>query len=220
MIRTLALIPARAGSKGIPGKNRRLFHGRPLVSWAIDIGIETCDKAYVSTDDPGVALIGLQAGAGLITRPESLARDETSMAAVVQHALIELDHLRPHIVVLLQPTSPLRTVEHVQKALRLLETKEADSVVSVVRVPAHHSPDYVGRIKEDRIVFPSTTRRQDVRPVYYRDGTVYVVRAEFAREGSLYGHKCIPMILPEHESAIIDTEEDWQRAEALMKVTA
>ena len=216
-MRTLALIPARAGSKGLVGKNVREFCGKPLWVWAAEIGLATCDKTYLSTD-LSVLKINLH-GVGFIRRPHELAQDDTPMAAVIQHAMVELDHLRSDVLVLLQPTSPLRTVEHVQEALRLLVAKEADSIVSVVKIPAHHSPDYAGIIKpDDRIVFPYTSRRQDVRPAYYRDGTVYVVRAEFAREGNLYGHKCIPMILSEYESATIDNENDWTRAEAMMKV--
>jgi len=219
MTRTLALIPARAGSKGLPGKNVRDFCGKPLWVWAAEIGLQTCDKTCVSTD---LSVLNAKLnGVYFIRRPSELAQDDTPMYAVAQHAILELDHLRPDILVILQPTSPLRAVEHVQEALRLLETRQADSVVSVVKIPSHHCPDYAGIIKpDDRIVFPYTTRRQDVRPAYYRDGTVYATRTEFIREGNLYGHKCIPMILSEWESATIDTEEDFKRAEKMMKVPA
>lgn len=217
MTRTLALIPARSGSKGLPGKNVRPFCGKPLLLWAIEIGLETCDRTVVSTDSADYAILASLQGCDVLERPESLARDDTPMLEVVQNAL---NALRSDVVVLLQPTSPLRTTEHVLEALRLLEVKQADSVVSVVQIPQHMSPDYSGSIKEDgRLVFSPAIRRQDTRLAYYRDGTVYVTRAEFIREGSLYGHKCIPLIIPADESATIDSEEDWKRAEAMMRVS-
>ncbi len=215
-MKTLALIPAKARSVGLPGKNARHFCGKPLYAWAVQIGLETCDRTVVSTD-AYLGPVDLDA-AEIWYRPMRLAQDDSPMLEVVQDALAAFP---ADVVVLLQPTSPLRTLDHVERALGMLITKEADSIVSVVQIPQHCSPDYAGTIKDDgRITFPPATRRQDTRPAYYRDGTVYVTRAEFIREGSLYGHRCIPMVIPANESATIDTEEDWQRAEAMMKVSA
>lgn len=219
-MRTLALIPARAGSKGIPHKNTRILCGKPLWAWAYAIGNETCDQAWISTNDPGL-------GFGMtkrLARPPQLAQDDTPMLPVVQHAL---DRLKADVVVLLQPTQPLRTAEHVRAALRMLEETKADSVVSVVEIPAHLSPDYVLRLSvcgklwtwlDAEHCDASPKRRQDVTPAFYRDGTVYAIRREVIEFGSFYGEDCRALRIPANESCTIDTPEDWDRAEALMRL--
>lgn len=124
---TLALVPARGGSKGIPGKNMRPFDGKPLFTHAVVIGLETCDRTYVTTDDQSTADTALAHGAYLIV--SSVHGDTTSMLAVVQDALqlLTLDDgdSLPDVVVLLQPTQPLRTIGHVQLALEMLEIGRA-----------------------------------------------------------------------------------------------
>lgn len=230
-MRTLALIPARAGSKGILGKNLRPFGGIPLMYRALAIGQETCSVARISTNLPHVE------GPMILRRPDDLARDDTPMLPVVQHALrwFTERHDAPDVVVLLQPTQPLRTKLHVLTALRLLEETGADSVVSVVRIPEHYSPDYVcdipgappgilrpflsRSIEQDRPLMdqPMVTRRQDCHPAFSRDGTVYAIRRATIEAGSLYGSHCVPLVIPAHESCNLDTEDDWTRAEAMVK---
>lgn len=211
-MKTLALVPARSGSKGVPGKNTRDFCGRPLMAWAIQIGRLTCDETYVSTDDPNIGLLASQYGAKVIVRPAELATDEAPMLPVIQHALAALEGtFEPDVVVLLQPTQPLRTAEHVRRAMTLL-TDDWDSVVSVVESV---SPDLISMIYAGRLILPSeVTRRQDARPGYVRDGTVYVIRREAIDEGTLYGD-CRAMVIPAGESVNIDTEEDWRQAERM-----
>lgn len=226
----LAIIPARAGSKGLPGKNKREFSGRPLVSWAIDAGRETCAGVCVTTDDAEVMRLARPL-AFVIDRNPALAGDDVPMVAVVADAVgAYRAHVEPDTIVLLQPTAPLRRPEHIRAALALLERTGADSVVSVVEIPAHYSPDYSCHIDEDGDLRPNVlnceygasfeggpTRRQDCEKAYSRDGTVYVTRRATIEAGSLYGRRCVPLIIPPHESANIDTEEDWQRAEEIMR---
>jgi CMP-N-acetylneuraminic acid synthetase len=219
-MKTVALIPARAGSRGLPGKNVRDFLGKPLMAWAIEVGLETCDQTFVSTENDWIAKRAKQCGAKVIKRRRGLAQDKTPMLAVVQHALEELPIIAPDVVVLLQPTQPLRTAEHVRRALDMLKDESLDSVVSVVEVPAHFSPDYVMRIEEGQLLPWSNgnlIRRQDARTVYSRDGTVYAVRSEVVKAGSLYGKKCAPMLMHGMESCNIDDAEDWCRAERMMR---
>ena len=217
-MRISALVPARGGSKGMPRKNRKLFCGRPLLQWAVEVGLESCDRVYVSTEDPGLAVLGQAAGAEVILRPEILAEDDTPMLEVVKHAVENID---ADILVLLQPTQPLRRVEHVNQGLAVLERTGADSVVSVVEVPQHYAPDYVMRVDDRDCLEPflqrprTPTRRQDCRPAYSRDGTVYVMPRETIEGGSLYGDTCRPLIIPMSESSNLDTVEDWTRAEHL-----
>lgn len=242
-VRTLALIPARAGSKGIKNKNLRDFNGRPLVAWAIAVGRVVADDTIVSTDSDEIAAMAARCGAGILQRPSFLATDEASMFDVVLHATMEIPV--GDVILLLQPTQPLRTSEHVRAAKKLLTETGADSVVSVVEIPAHYSPDYAVRINHPMLPGPrvqpyidrSTTfrahyggqvlapmdgldamprARQECDKAYSRDGTVYAIRRKTIENGSLYGDKCVPLIIPSHESVNLDTEEDWQRAEAMV----
>jgi CMP-N,N'-diacetyllegionaminic acid synthase len=123
------------------------------------------------------------------------------------------------VIVLLQPTSPLRRPSHVRDAVTMLRETKADSVVTVVELPRHLSPDYVMRI-DDGLLRPflpdgaPLTRRQDARPAYSRDGTVYACwRATLDRWGTIYGERCQPLIVNAADSLSIDTPDDWAEAE-------
>lgn len=223
-MKTLALVPARSGSKGIPGKNIRMFAGKPLLAWAVEVGKATCDLTLVSTDSADYARIAESYGAGVIMRPPELAADETPMLPVIQHALASswVGHgtWRPDLVVLLQPTSPLRTAEQVRATLEIQGTW--GSLVSVGRIPAHFAPDYALRIEgvfltgyQANESMSTVQRRQDARPAYYRDGLVYVIRRQVIEAGSLYGRFSYPIFLAE-DSLPLDTEADWEKAEAAM----
>jgi len=221
-VRTLAVVPARKGSRGLPGKNTRLFKGIPLVAHAIRIGLKTCDRVLVTTDDPLVAEIAQEYEVEVVNRPPELAQDDTPMLPVLQHAL-QASQYRPDLVVLLQPTSPLRKVRHVMDALKLIEETGADSVASVVEVPAHYS--IYAQLCEDSCKpgaikgaagweldeMPGT--RQACAPTYVRDGSVYIFRAIRIEAGRLYGYDCRPVLLDPKESSTIDTAEDWRLAE-------
>jgi CMP-N,N'-diacetyllegionaminic acid synthase len=223
----LGLVPARSGSKGVPGKNTRLLAGRPLLEYAACAGRDSgvIDRLVLSTDSPEIAEIGRRVGLEVpFLRPVELAADETPMLPVVRHALDALDRQgwRADIIVLLQPTSPLRRPEHVRAAVETLRETGADSVVTVVEVPRHLSPDYVMRI-ENGLLKPflpdgaNIARRQDARVAYARDGTAYVCwRATIERFGSLYGESCLPLILEPRESLSIDSVDDWTTAERIL----
>lgn len=231
-MKVMALIPARGGSKGIPGKNIRPFAGSSLLARAVDVGREVSNIVLVSTDSLAIGNAALVAGAGYILRPDELATDEAPMLGVVQHALAHsLVGAVVDVVVLLQPTQPLRTADHVYAALMLLQETGADSVVSVVEIPAHYSPDYACALAGDRLtsweqqvepplrsfrLLDAAKRRQDARPAFSRDGTVYAIRRETIEAGSLYGADCRAIVIPAHESVNIDTEDDWRRAEAMV----
>ncbi|MCX6553086.1 MAG: acylneuraminate cytidylyltransferase family protein [Acidobacteria bacterium] len=220
----LGLVPARAGSKGVPGKNTRLLAGRPLLAYTADAARASgvIDRLVLSTDDPAIAEVGR--GLNIETpflRPAELAADDSPMFPVIVHALsaLEAGGWIPDIVVLLQPTSPLRRPDHIVHAVRTLVDVGADSVVSVVELPRHLSPDYVMRLEQGLLVsfLPDgvrVTRRQDARAAYVRDGTVYACwRKTVLEQGSLYGRLSHPLILPASESLSIDTIDDWHEAE-------
>lgn len=220
----LAVVPARAGSKGLPGKNERPLAGKTLVARAAEAARASgvVDRAILSTDSERIAAIGREAGLEVpFLRPPELARDETPMQPVIEHAVIELERggERADVVLVLQPTAPLRTGAHVARAVALLEETGADSVVTVVEIPKHLSPHYAMRIDGGRLApfLPdgaSVTRRQDVEPAYTRDGTVYAVRRNVLVERhDLYGDDCRPLVLDASESVNVDTAEDWKEAE-------
>jgi CMP-N,N'-diacetyllegionaminic acid synthase len=218
----LGLVPARGGSKGIPDKNIRPLAGRSLLEYAVRAASGVVDRTVLSTDSERIAAEGRRAGLEVpFLRPADLARDDTPMLPVIEHAVdtLEQQGWSPEIIVLLQPTSPLRTPDHIRRAVEQLRESGADSVVTVVELPRHLSPDYVMRIEDGRLVpfLPEgvrVTRRQDARPAVVRDGTVYAFwRRTLRTTGSIYGTNCQPLVVPARESITIDTPEDWDEAE-------
>lgn len=220
----LALVPARGGSKGIPDKNIRPLGGHTLLHYAAQAALASgvIDRTVLTTDSDRVAAEGRRAGIEVpFMRPAALAQDDTPMLPVIEHAVnaLTVGGWEPEIVVLLQPTSPLRTGAHIRTAVQALRDTGADSVVTVIELPRHLSPDYVMRIEEGRLVpfLPEgtrITRRQDTRPAFVRDGTAYVFWTRtFGEMRSIYGEHCHPLVIPARESITIDTPDDWEAAE-------
>ena len=226
-LRILGLVPARGGSKGVPGKNVRPLAGHTLLEYAARVARESgvLDRIILSTDSSQVAEAGRRAGLEVpFVRPAALAADDTPMVPVIEHALAELSRQpwSPEIIVLLQPTSPLRRPDHIREAVSMLRETVADSVVTVVEVPRHLSPDYVMRIDGGRLkpFLPDgagVTRRQDARAAYSRDGTVYAFRrSTIERTGGIYGEDCRPLLIAARDSLSIDSPADWDEAERLL----
>lgn len=223
----LGIVPARGGSKGVPGKNVRPLAGHTLLEYTARAARESgvLDRVILSTDSLEIADAGRRAGLEVpFMRPAALAADDTPMVPVIEHALGEIARhgWSPDIVVLLQPTSPLRRPEHIRDAVAMLRETEADSVVTVVELPRHLSPDYVMRIDGGRLkpFLPEgarVTRRQDARPAYSRDGTVYAFRRSTIEQlGGIYGNDCRPLLIDTSDSLSIDSQADWDEAERLL----
>lgn len=225
-LRVLGLIPARAGSKGVPGKNIRELAGRPLLAYAIEAArlSGVVSRIVVSTDSSSIAAVAAQFGAEVpFLRPPELATDVTPMLSVVQHAVAEFEARgwSAEVIVLLQPTQPLRRAEHVRLSVEMLQREPCDSVVSVVPIPSHFAPHYAMAIRDGRLepYLPNGaryTRRQDVPTAYYRDGTVYALRRHVLEAGSLYGSTARPLVISSDETITIDCWDDWHKAEALL----
>jgi N-acylneuraminate cytidylyltransferase len=220
----LGVIPARGGSKGIPGKNVRMLGGKPLLGYAADAAHDSgvIDRLILTTDSEEIAEIGRAVGIEVpFIRPPELAEDDTPMLATLEHAVgrVEREGWQPELVVLLQPTAPLRRGEHIAEAVRILRGTACSSVVSVVAIPAHYSPQYAMRIDAGRLVsfLPEggrVVRRQDADPAFSRDGTVYAMRRDILmEEHDIYGDDCRPLVIPVAESLNLDTQDDWQAAE-------
>lgn len=229
-VNVVALIPARTGSKGIPGKNFRVLPGasRSLVQMAADCaaaaGIAHItvigDVGCYDVDDAGRMRIGVDLGPPIthwMVRPTILARDDSPMLGVVQHYLRETDGPDDQAILLLQPTQPLRTPAHLTAAIALLRDSDADSVVSVVPVKPTDHALWQGQIAPDGSVdhaWDVVTRRQDIPPAVKRDGTVYAFcRRTVDTYGSLYGRVCRPLLIDPADTCELDTLDDWAALE-------
>lgn len=228
----LGLITARGGSKGIPRKNLAHLAGRPLLAYTCDaaLGSSRLTRVVLSTDDEEIAAVGRGLGVEVpFLRPGDLAVDDASSLDVVLHAIGWMqanDGWSPEAVVVLQPTSPLRKAQHLDRAVHLLETTGADTVVSVVRVPHQFNPHKVLQIVDGLLVphQPSASvgpvpQRQAVPPLYARNGpAVLAVRCVSILCGQgFYGGSVIPMEMGKLESIDIDDNDDLVLAEALLK---
>jgi len=225
-MRILALIPARGGSKGLPGKNIRPFAGKPLLQHAFEAAVASgvIDRVVLSTDDARIAHVAASIGLEVpCLRPSEFARDDSPMIDVVLHMVGHLGGLgyHPDAVMVLQPTSPLRTPGHLRRAMQLLAGH--DSVCSVVAVAKECNPYSMMKMRGDGFldfIVPEgagIVRRQDLPPAYRRDGTVFLTRtAVLIGQRTFYGQRCVPLPLADSEAVNIDSIEDWHRAEALL----
>lgn len=214
----VALIPARGGSKGIPRKNLAPLGGKPLLQWSIDAAraAETVTRVVVSTDDDEIAATA--EGAEVLRRPAELAGDDVPMLPVIRHAL---ESFPCEVLVLLQPTSPLRRAEHVDDAVRLLQDTGADTVVSVVPVPHRYTPESLLALEGNRLVRvsgsePQTLRRQDKETLYARNGPAVLALRVEALGDSLNEGDVRPYLMEERDSVDIDTPFDLELAELLL----
>jgi CMP-N-acetylneuraminic acid synthetase len=223
----LGVIPARGGSKGVPGKNLATVAGRPLLAYTADAARTSrrLSRTVVSTDD--VAIADAARGLGLdvpFMRPATLAADDVPMLPVLQHALAAIREQGDDVdvLVLLQPTSPMRRAEHIDAAVAMLETSGADSVVSVVDVPHQFNPVSVMTLAGDRLrpfmAGAAPTRRQDKPRLFARNGpAVVAVRAAVVAAGSLYGEDCRPLLMTMEDSLDVDTAFDLHLADLLLR---
>lgn len=228
MTKILGIIPARGGSKGIPGKNIRMLGGKPLIYYAARAARESglVDRLILTTDSTQIAEVGKELGIEVpFIRPAHLAQDDTPMFPVIDHAVqfVENEGWQPDIILLLQPTAPLRKPEHLQAAVKILTEEKCDAVASVVEVPQHYAPDFVLKLEEGRLKpfldgAEKVTRRQDTRTAFSRDGTIYAFwRDVFIHKRSIYGDDCRPLLIPRDMSCNLDTMEDWGEVEQKIK---
>lgn len=215
----VALIPARGGSKGIPRKNLAQVAGKPLLAWTIEaaIGATSVDRVVVSTDDDEIARAAEALGAEVLRRPGELSGDETLMADVARHAVeaLSLDD----VLVVLQPTSPLRRAEHIDDAVALLSETAADGVVSLVEVPHNFEPGSLVRLDGDRVerLGDSVPRRQAKPTLYARNGpAVLVLRAEHIGD-DLYGGDLRGYVMSTRDSLDVDGPFELELADALLR---
>lgn len=221
----IAIIPARGGSKGLPGKNVRPLNGKPLIAYAIEEALKAkhIDRVIISTDDEEIAHVAVEYGAELpFMRPAELASD-TAMAVdnyIYTIGRLEEESGKPiDAFVVLQPTSPLRIAEDIDGAIELFEQKGADSVISYCQeahpVTWHKYLDEEGRF--ENIFDANIKNRQENRTSYYPNGAVYVFRTSMIRDRKYYTDKSYAYVMPRTRSVDIDFIEDFEYAEFLLK---
>jgi CMP-N,N'-diacetyllegionaminic acid synthase len=232
-LKVLGVVTARGGSKGIPGKNLKLLGGKPLIAYTLESAAASAvfDRVILSTDDEDIAAAARNRGCEVpFMRPASLAGDETPHLPVLQHAvdwLREHQQYRPDVVMILQPTSPLRRPQDIREAVRLLAESGADSVLTVSEVPAHVHPMRMLRVAEDGTatllvsgepVRRRINRRQDLPAAWLMNGSIYAFRTAVlsASEPSLYGDRTVALPVPDPFGLSIDDPDDWLAAEAAL----
>lgn len=224
----LGVIPARGGSKGVPGKNIRPVLDKPLIAYAIECGLKcpSIDHLIVSTESQEIASIARKCGADVpFMRPRELAEDTTPMLPVLQHAVVASEEYYDKMLstlVLLDPTGPLRTVDDVENCLKLFKSSNCDAVIS--GNVAHRSPYFNMVIKENnyvRLAFPTSKpigRRQDSPPVYDLNTVVWVYsRKALMEERARIPKKTLLYLVPPERAIDIDTELDFKILEFMIR---
>lgn len=219
---TLAIIPARGGSKSVPRKNIVLLDGRPLIYHTISEAQRSryISKLVISTDDEEISAIASGFGAEVIMRPAELATDEARTEPALIHVLDKLrdhDGYRPDIVLTLEPTSPLRSAALIDRCVEELSKSGADAVITVVNTSA-----LVGRIIENdhfQYLIPNQPRRRQERePMYRESSTVYATKTEVLRKtNSVLGERLNAVVTDPLEAIDINDPIDLVIAEAVMK---
>lgn len=223
----MVVIPARAGSKGIPGKNGKLLAGKPLLAYTLEVAKNLVPAAQivVSTDSPELAALANRFGIDVpFLRPAALATDEAGMFGVLRHALHQylLSRPMPGSVILLQPTSPFRRAEQVRQAFGLY-SPDLDMVASVKQTKAN--PYFVlfeenreGLLEKSKTLPTEVNRRQDAPKVYELNGAVYVINpAALEAHDSFADFARIRKYEMDSVTSVdLDTKLDWEFAEFLM----
>lgn len=218
----VALIPARGGSKRVRNKNLKPLLGMPLIRYSFEAAVKSryISEVFVSTDSSDIADFARENGIGVLMRPEELSRDETPMLPVMQHALHSiLPRVDVKGLVLLQPTSPLRTQRHIDDCIALFEKQDADSVVSVMKLPEHFHPRKYLRADSEGILHPRFPEIGKEEEFLVRNGPAVVVsKASVILNGDIYGKLSFPYLMSEEDSVDINTPFDFALAEAMLGV--
>ena len=223
--KVLALVPARGGSKGIPRKNIKEFFGKPLISWTIEaaLGSKVVDQIAVSSDDQEILDVSIRSGADItLTRPDEISQDDSTRNQVLAHALNEIKNF--DYVIVLQPTSPLRCSQDIDKAFELLIKNSASACVSVA---LHHPPPewtYSLNQKNELMPLPGfsfKSLRQQIPQYYSLNGAIYTMKVdEFLNSEEIdpfIGSSTIAYVMDRDSSIDIDYEIDWFIAEQIMR---
>lgn len=227
-MKILGLIPARGGSKGVPGKNIKLLGSKPLLQYTSDVAMNSkyLQKVVLSSDDE--AIIKVANGLGVevpFVRPEFLAADKSPTLPVILHALEYFESKGEFFdaVCLLQVTNPFRSTAFLDKAIEKFITTKTDSLVSVLEVPHEYNPHWTFELNDNQQLKIATgeseiiKRRQELPKAYHRDGSIYITKTTVLKEmESLYGNTIAYIEADPSLHVNIDTLQDWQKAEEIL----
>lgn len=224
----LGVIPARGGSKGVKNKNIKKINGKPLINYTIEEAQKSkIDELIVSTDSDLISNLAISKGVIVpFIRPSDLASDSATSIDVINHALIEMERLSSKVydyVIMLQPTTPFRTCTDIDNCIDLIKNNEqADSVISVVDVQGNH-PARMKYIKDGKLIDPvfcektENQNRQELTPMYIRNGAIYLSSRETILKKSFKGNICLAYEMDKFSSINIDSIEDFEYAKFLSK---
>jgi len=228
----IAIIPARGGSKRLPGKNIKKMHGKPLIAWTIEraINSKVFSKVILMTDDKDIAEVGKENGVtDVFLLPSELASDTAHVGDAIKYMLDEFENGKKvyENFILLEPTAPGRTVEHIKDVAKMLQSrKDTDSIVGVTEISPNHGVRKALSIDDKQFVTRATDgaqlrdmkhRTQDISPTYYINSTIYACRRSNFAKGSLWGNSTLGYIMGPKYSFDIDTPDDWDMAEFKME---
>jgi CMP-N,N'-diacetyllegionaminic acid synthase len=228
-MRVLGIVPARGGSKGIPRKNIVPLLGKPLLAYTAEAALaaKRLTRTVLSTEDEEIARVGRECSLDVpFLRPAELSRDETPTIPVLQDVVCKLEALgeRYDVILVLQPTNPLRRPADIDGAIEMLEQTGADSIISFVDVGEKHPARMVFVTLDGRVIDPPFAeqfegqRRQDLPKLYLREGSIYLMRRGVLMEqNSLRGRDCRAWIIPQERACNIDTPFDLFLAEQILK---
>ncbi|GEA61977.1 acylneuraminate cytidylyltransferase family protein [Vibrio comitans] len=224
--KNVALITARGGSKGLIRKNVKILNGMPLIGWTIKAAQECTeiDRIFVSTEDQEIAMLSSELGAEIIDRPPELSEDHSTSQEVVKHAIgwLEEHQIEYSNIVLLQPTSPMRTGKHITEAIGIMETKNAEFVISVFEPKYSPTKSYVekpdGSITGILHSDAPYMRRQDLPRSFQPNGAIYIFSAS---QFKVFDHfpktGVFPFLMSEYDSIDIDSIDDFKVVEQRLK---
>lgn len=212
-MKTIAIIPARGGSKRLPGKNLMLLEDIPLIAHSILYAKENSnfiDAVFVSTDDAEIKKTALEYGAEVIDRPTHLAGDFEPTITALKHVLESLE-LVPETIVLLQPTNPLRPKQLLQEAFEIYKNGQHGSLFTVTR-----SHQKLGKIKENKFIpfnYQAGQRSQDMEPLYFENGLLYICKPDLIFNDTIISEEAYPLLVDHPFGTVdIDTMEDFEYA--------
>lgn len=229
-LKILCIIPARSGSKGVRKKNLKKLCGKSLIEYTIDEikKSKLINRTILSSDDDEIINFCKNKNIEVpFKRPKNLSEDNSSMLSVIEHAvkfLKDNEDYKPDIILLLQPTSPLRSYKNIDEALNKLIDSDADSIVSVIELPHNFNPYSIMKLERDHLIpyleYDEKKNIRQLKPIFYaRNGAaIYAFTYNcLINKKSIYGDKILPYFMKKEESIDIDDEIDLVFAEALLK---
>ncbi len=221
-MKVLGVIPSRKGSKGLPGKNIKLLVGTPLIEYTINSALSSkkLSSLVISSDDEAVLSIATHRKVRAIARPSALAEDSVPMIDVLLHTLSNVEESYDAVMVL-QPTSPMRTSNDIDFAINILSMSNSNSLVSVYKVDDHH-PARMYKLENDVLqsldANLASVNRQELPDIYHRNGAIYLSRIDsMLQSHSILCNKPKPYIMPLERSVNIDNYLDFRMSEILIR---